>query len=393
MTAKPAPKAKKKGVEYQWGLKAAVKAVRTQFGEKPLFMTPNRRYIPMRHAGLAHLLGGRRHPGLPTGAFLEVLGQEHSGKTSLTFAMIQAVITQPPGKHKIHTETGVEELPVPRKVLVLDWEQTLDLDYLKSAVPEAVFLDVDEETGAIRNLSEANVLVHQPDTLDEGCDIMLHMIYSGEIGLVVGDSIAAMLTEEEKSKPMGENTMGLVARQMGKLFRKSAHVIRRYGVTVVFINQWRDKIGFVLGDPRTAPGGKASRYFDAIRLDVSGPTKTPWFPGEGKTVVVKAMKNKISGEKASCVYHLRNGWGISAEVELYESLRDRGLIKERSRGVEFNTPSGPRKFPSKLAMVEAMRSSPKLFNALASAAVKRGIVEGGYVPAEAKKVVGWEDLS
>lgn len=381
--------------EPKRGIAEAIAACRDQFGKKPLFVPSNRRYIPMRHPGLARLLGGQRHPGLPTGTYLEVLGQEHSGKTTLAFALIDATINQPDGEHMIHTEKGVERVPVPRKVLYMDFEQTLDTDYLRNAVPGAVMLQVDERTGKPLNLDEANVLIHQPDTLDEGCDIMLAMIESGEVGLIVLDSVAAMLTEEERAKRMGENTVGVHARQMGKFFRKSAHVIRRYGVTVCAINQWRDKIGVSFGDPRTAPGGKSGPYWHSIRLDVSGPKKTEWFPGEGKVCNIKAIKNKVSGVRGTATYHLRNGWGLSAEVELFQMGVAAGVVKE-SGGRTVQVPrkgNDALKYRDKHSFVVALRKSPKLFESIKKACVTRGVDCAAYQDPDERigRSVGWED--
>lgn len=387
-------KSKRKPTQYKRGLAAALDELHKQFGKKSLFVPPTRRYIPMRHQGLARLLSGETHPGLPTGTFIEVRGMEHSGKTTLGFAMMDAVINQPDGtQHTIHTDNGVETIDAPRKVLYMDFEQTLDVAYMQSAVRNVRMLDV-SDTGKLVNPEDANVFVHQPDTLDEGCDIMLHLLASGEFGLVVNDSVAAMLTEDERSKSMGENTVGVLPRQVGKFFRKSAHVVRRYGVVACMINQWRDKIGVAFGDPRTAPGGKALGYWDSVLLDVSGPKKSPWFPGEGKVCNIKAMKNKISGEKATATYHLRNGWGLSAEVELHDMALRAGIIVAGKGGsVRRAMPGGVvKKYASKLEFVEALRANDKMFNRIAKDCAAEGVHQAAYVSPKETAVAGWDEV-
>jgi recombination protein RecA len=193
---------------------------------------------------------------------------------------------------------------------------------------------------------------------------MLHMIASGEFGLVINDSIAAMLGEEEREKSMGEKTMGLQAKAIGAFLRKSAHMVRRYGATVVLINQWRDKIGVSFGDPRTSPGGRAPAFWDAIRLDVFGAKKTPWFD-IGKTCVIKAMKNKVTGiDGVTCEYHIGQGVGLSSEVELTQRCIAAGFIQwpgGLGRPVAFKqSGKGDKKFTSMRTWLVYLRENPEV---------------------------------
>lgn len=350
---------------YPRGIDNAIDALRENM-KRPLFVPPSRRYIPMRHKALARLLGGDMHPGLPTGCFVEVMGQASSGKTTLTKSLIEAVVNQPEdAKQVVIGTTVIEEIPAPRKALVLDFEQTEDVKYTESCCRNGVVLRTDDK-GKPLNVKDANIYIHQPEVLEEGAEVMMHMIGSAEFGIVVLDSIPAMLSADEQAMRFDENTMGLLARSLGKFFRKSVHLIRRYGVTVVLINQWREKIGVSFGDPRATPGGKAGEYFDSIKLDVSGPKHTPWFD-HGKTCNIKTLKNKVTGHIGlTASYALEHGRGLSAEAEVTEHAMGCGIVEWNGRS---NARVRLRKVPKQKvvreytdlpAWFEALRESDKL---------------------------------
>lgn len=358
-------------------LAEVLKSLRKQLN-KPLFVPPTRRIIPMRHRSLGAMISGEATPGLPSGAYIEILGQAHSGKTSLTFAFMDAIINQAEGAtHPVLTPDGIVQRPVPRKVLFIDSEQAVDIAYLSRAVTNARILEVDS-TGKMVNADDANVWVHQPDTLEEAGDMLIQLVATGEFGLVVVDSVAAMLPEHERAKSMSERTVGELARAMSKFFRVTAPIVRKYGLVVALVNQWRDKIGVAFGDPRTAPGGKASTFYDSIKLDVSGPHRSSFFTS-GKVVRVKAMKNKITGHKTSCEYELETGWGISAEVEALRVAGLAGVVKfsGMGRAVYAKATSGKKEWVRKWATFEdymnAARSRPEIVARLWRAAERQGI--------------------
>lgn len=367
-------------VETELGLKAALAEVR-RIADRPLFVPPTRRYVPLRHAALGNLLGGVRHPGLPTGCFIEVIGKEHSGKSTLACTLADAVINQPEGTMQtIHTSSGVKEIPAPRRVLYLDYEYALDREYTLAQIRNCVMAETDEDTGKVINADEANLFVMQPHTLDEGIDVAIRFVQSGEFGLIVIDSVPAMLTDSEQQKSMKENTMAELARGMGKMFRKSTGPVSRFGVSFLLINQWRDKVGLVFGDPRTTPGGKAAGYFTSLRLDVSGSHKTPWFP-DGKLANIKAIKNKITGLRHACTYHLGAGVGLSAEVELIERALACGLIHAERGGRYHLLPKwstrGPKRvvaskklFPDAKSLIGLLRRNGRLFEQLSERCTK-----------------------
>lgn len=363
------------------GINAALSALRARFGKRPLFTTPVRRFIPMKQRALGALLSGEETPGLPSGCFIEVLGREHSGKTTLAFAFVEAVVSQPSSAtRKVLSDSGFEEQPAPRRVLYVDSEQSLDTAYLLAACPSAV-LAVSDNSGRVTNAASANVYVFQPDSLEDGGDVMVEMIRSGAVDLVVLDSVAAMTPSEETEKTMGQSTVGALARSMSKFFRVTAPVVRKFGVTVVLINQWRNKIGVSFGDPRTAPGGLASSYWDAIKLDVFGPSSSPYFPGNGKVARIKSLKNKVTGRLGLVEYHLERGRGLSYELELLLAGVQAGVITNRGVGspvVVLPRRDGKvlkcfRKFPNVPAWCEGLRADPSLYSRVWEACGAAGV--------------------
>ena len=183
-----------------------------------------------------------------------------------------------------------------------------------------------------------------------------------------------MLSKEEDEKSMGASTVGKQARAIGMFFRKSTGMISKYGVSVVLINQWREKIGVVFGDPRTTPGGRAAEFYDAIKLDIGGQKKTPWF-NSGKTVKIKSLKNKISGVKGECFYHLEAGTGLSAEVELLEMAVAANIITNTSkkRPVKMKTKQGIKSWPTAYAFLDYLRTHPKAFETIKNKCHSKGI--------------------
>lgn len=375
---KPASAAKPKAEKIdptpdaRFGLSLAIANARKRLNNAPLFVATPIGRIPLRHHGLARLLGGERRPGLPTGCFIEINGREGAGKTTTTMALARAVITRPKGTHTVLcSDNKMREFPIPNKVAFLDFEQTFDLDYARSAIPEAVPLQVNRDTGEIVNLQDANLMLHQPQVMEEGIDLAIDLIESKEIGMVVIDSVPAMLPLEEREKAMSQSTVGLLARAMGKMFRKTASIVARHGVVVVFINQWRQKIGISFGDPRSAPGGEAAKYFDSIRLDLSGANKSAWFE-HGKLCCIKQTKNKAHGKRGECLYHLGTGIGLSAEVELTESLMAIDVVKSPGRHAKVSITLDGKKavFPNREAWFQSL--TPARFAQLQQLAISRG---------------------
>src|SRR5690606_36152832 len=242
----------------------------------------------------------------------------------------------------------------PRRVLIMDYEHATDVGYLRGAIPNAVLPEFDSN-GRVVNLDEANVWLHQPRTIEEAGDVIHNMVRTGEFGMVIHDSIPAMCAHEEAEKSMAENTVGVQARALGKLFRKSLATIHRMGVVVVMVNQWRDKVGVSFGDPRHAPGGKATKYYASVRMDVMGSKVTDWFE-HGKTCKIKTMKNKVAGWCGEVELHIRSGWGISPEVEVVQAGLESGVIEysptKRSDKITIHANGRSQTLPDKADLVD-----------------------------------------
>lgn len=364
------------------GIEAALEIIK-QDVNRPFGVPTERRTIPTRHRGLGELLAGPNYaPGLPTGSFIEILGAEGSGKSTLTATLMEAVLSQPDDVLMVDDDKGRRAIPVPRKVVYLDFEQTVDLRYVKAIAPSARLYDPSSKASA----SDANAFILQPEIMEDGLQAGITLMKSGEVGMLAIDSVPAMLPREESEKHMRESTVGILPRQINKFFRMTAGTVRKYQIVVVFVNQWRDKIGVSFGDPRTSPGGKGLRYNDTIRIDVQGPKHTPWFE-HGKVCRIKTMKNKVSGQLGMVEYHLETGKGISAEVELLQVCADNGLVQMTSANrpvVKMPGTKNERKYKNVREFLEALRSNRKLYDAMMTRAIakckdNRFLIDGGKI--------------
>ena len=338
----------------------------------------------MKHRALARMLGGDNTPGLPSGIYIEVLGKASAGKTTLVFALIEAVVNQAVGTmHRVRTDKGIESVPAARRALFFDFEHTLDLDYLHGAIPGAVVLNV-SDTGEMLNRDKANIWIHQPDVLEEGLEVAAQLVMSGGFDLLVIDSVPAMLPMAVRDRPMDEPTVGKHAAAMAVFFQRLTAVIAQKNVTVVLINQWRDVIPKpgqrVMPWERRSPGGKSMEYFDSIKLDVAGAKKTRWFE-HGKTMTVKSIKNKVTGVDGQVVtYHIGVGYGASPEVELTEALLRGGFLDLGAKRpvTLLQGTAHERSFPTPAAWLEFLRTHPKSFQILAAHCNKHGVEIGEF---------------
>ena len=171
--------------------------------------------------------------GVPRGRIIEIYGPESSGKTTL--ALHIAAEAQKRGG----------------EVAFIDAEHALDPAYAR-----ALGVDID------------NMLISQPDTGEQALEITEQLVRSGALDVVVIDSVAALLPRSELEGEMGESSVGVVARLMSQALRKLAGVVSKTGCIVIFINQLREKIGVMYGNPETTPGGRALKYFASVRIDM-----------------------------------------------------------------------------------------------------------------------------
>ncbi len=232
--------------------------------------------------------------GLPRGRVVEIYGPESSGKTTMTLS----TIAQAQARGKI--------------CAFVDAEHALDLAYAKrlGVIPE-------------------QLLLSQPDYGEQGLEIVDALIQSGNIDLIVVDSVAALVPKAEIDGEMGDQQMGLHARLMSKALRKITAHCAKHGTTVIFINQIRLKIGVVFGSPETTTGGQALKFFSSVRMDIrrTGQIKS----GEesvGTRVKVKVVKNKMAPPFRVAEFELFFNRGVSRPHEILDLGVARGVLRK-----------------------------------------------------------------
>ncbi|MCA9521174.1 MAG: recombinase RecA [Myxococcales bacterium] len=233
--------------------------------------------------------------GLPCGRVVEIFGPESSGKTTLALHAIA----------EVQRADGVAAF--------IDAEHALDLSYARR-------LGVDPE----------RLLISQPDTGEQALEITEMLVRSGAVQLIVIDSVAALVPRAEIEGEMGDSHVGLQARLMSQALRKLTGVTHRFGVTVLFINQIRMKIGTMFGNPETTTGGNALKFYASVRLDIRRIQSIK----DGTTVIgnrtrIKVVKNKVAPPFRQAEFDIYYNVGICRAAELVELGAERGLV-ERS---------------------------------------------------------------
>jgi protein RecA len=275
---------------------AALSAIEKQFGKGAIMSlgggeTPDIPVIPTGSVGLDLALGVG---GLPRGRVVEIFGPESSGKTTLTLhAIAQA---QKAG--------GI--------CAFIDAEHALDVTYARK-------LGVRIE----------DLLVSQPDNGEQALEIADKLVGTGAVDMIVIDSVAALVPKAELEGEMGDAHMGLQARLMSQALRKLTAATARNATCVVFINQLRQKIGVVYGNPETTTGGNALKFYASVRLDIRkiGVVKN----GEqivGNKARVKVVKNKVAPPFRECEFEILYGSGVNAVGEIVDLASEANLLEK-----------------------------------------------------------------
>jgi recombination protein RecA len=286
------------------GLKQVLASIEKQFGKGSIMslgdgdVAESQGVIPTGSLALDQALG---IGGYPRGRVVEIYGPESSGKTTLTLHAIR----------EAQRGGGVAAF--------IDAEHAFDPTYAR-----AIGVDVER------------LLVSQPDSGEQALEIAEMLVRSGSVDVVVIDSVAALVPQAELEGDMGDAHMGLQARLMSQALRKLTPVVHRTGTTLIFINQLRQKIGVVFGNPETTTGGNALKFYASVRLDVrrTGPLKVGDEPVGSKTKV-KVVKNKMAPPFREAEFEIRWGQGIDAANDLVDFATQVGLLEKNGAHVSF----------------------------------------------------------
>ena len=265
--------------------------------------------------------------GLPRGRIIEIYGPESSGKTTLA----------------LHVVAEAQKLG--GKAAFVDAEHALDPAYAKG-----IGVNIDE------------LLVSQPDTGEDALEICEMLVRSGAISVVVIDSVAALVPRSEIEGDMGDNHVGLQARLMSQALRKLTGVANKTGTTIIFINQLREKIGVMFGNPETTTGGRALKFYSSVRLDVRRIESIK--VGEnviGNRTRVKIVKNKVAPPFKMTEFDIMYGEGISKAGDILDCATDAGLIEKSGSWYAFE---GERIGQGRENVKEYLKSHPQLMNQL-----------------------------
>lgn len=241
--------------------------------------------------------------GLPRGRIIEIYGPESSGKTTLAIHAIA----------EAQKKGGIAAM--------IDAEHAFDKTYA-----QALGVDVD------------SLLISQPDDGEQALDIAEHLIRSGAIDIVVVDSVAALVPRGELEGDMGDSKMGLQARLMSQAMRKLTGAINKTKCTCIFINQLRDKIGVMFGNPETTTGGNALKFYASVRLDIRriGQIKDKENTIIGNHTRVKIVKNKLAPPFKSVEFDIIYGKGISKAGELLDIGTDLNIFSKSGTWYSYN---------------------------------------------------------
>ena len=305
---KPEEIKKKFGEEREKALGEALKKIEKDFGKGAIMRLGEHaeQKVQVMSSGSLALDIALGAGGYPKGRIIEIYGPESSGKTTVALhAVAQA-----------QKEGGIAAF--------IDAEHALDPAYAA-----ALGVNIDE------------LLLSQPDSGEQGLEIAEKLIDSGAIDLVVVDSVAALVPRAEIDGDIGDSHVGLQARMMSQAMRKLGASINKTKTIAIFINQLREKVGVMFGNPETTPGGRALKFYASVRLDVRGNTQIKGTGDQkdtnvGKETKIKVVKNKVAPPFKEANVEIIYGEGISQTGELLKIASDLDIVKKAGSWYSYN---------------------------------------------------------
>ena len=317
-------------MDKQTALDTAIKQLEKQFGKGAVMRLGENKHMSVEHisTGSLSLDVALGIGGLPRGRIVEIYGPESSGKTTLSLHCI------------------AEGQKNGGNVAFIDVEHALDPVYA-----EALGVNINE------------LLVAQPDTGEDALEIAEGLIRSGAIDVIVIDSVAALVPKAEIEGEMGDSHVGLHARLMSQALRKLAGAINKSNCVAIFINQLREKVGVVYGNPEVTTGGRALKFYSTIRVEVrKGEALKQGTETVGNHTKIKVVKNKVAPPFKTAEFDIMYGEGVSREGCVLDMAAELDVVKKSRSWYSYND---SRLGQGRDAVKELLKTDRKLYDELA----------------------------